>query len=149
MIKKIAEIANAHEGSPERAIKIAKIAGEAGANAVKFQIYFGSDLLTKDHPRYEHFCNQSFSEKEWGNIFTESRKYNEEIIADVFGLKALEVAISNNVNGVEVTAISDQTSSIEIGDIINLVERMGIVNEEKVLPQLYEIQKQLEIEYED
>ena len=38
---------------------------------------------------------------------------------------------------------------IEIGDIINLVERMGIVNEEKVLPQLYEIQKQLEIEYED
>ena len=28
MIKKIAEIANAHEGSPERAIKIAKIAGE-------------------------------------------------------------------------------------------------------------------------
>ncbi len=102
MIKKIAEIANAHEGSPERAIKIAKIAGEAGANAVKFQIYFGSDLLTKDHPRYEHFCNQSFSEKEWGNIFTESRKYNEEIIADVFGLKALEVAISNNVNGIKI-----------------------------------------------
>ena len=102
MIKKIAEIANAHEGSPERAIKIAKIAGEAGANAVKFQIYFGSDLLTKNHPRYEHFCNQSFSEKEWGNIFKESRKYNDEIIADVFGFKALEVAISNNVNGIKI-----------------------------------------------
>lgn len=38
---------------------------------------------------------------------------------------------------------------IEIGDIINLVERMGIVNEEKVLPQLYKIQNQIEIEYED
>ena len=102
MIKKIAEIANAHEGSPERAIKIAKIAREAGANAVKFQIYFGSDLLTKEHPRYEHFCDQSFNEKEWENIFTESRKYNEEIIADVFGLKALEVAISNKLNGIKI-----------------------------------------------
>ena len=71
MIKKIAEIANAHEGSVDRAIKIAKIGAKAGADAVKFQIYFGSDLLTKDHPRYKHFCNQSFNEKEWEKIFKE------------------------------------------------------------------------------
>ena len=38
---------------------------------------------------------------------------------------------------------------IEIGDIINFVERMGIVDEEKVLPKLYEIQKQIEIEQVD
>ena len=59
MLKIIAEVANAHEGSLERAIKIAKDAEESGADAVKFQIYFGPDLLTKNHPRYDHFCNRS------------------------------------------------------------------------------------------
>ena len=102
MIKKIAEVANAHEGSVDRAIKIAKIASKAGADAVKFQIYFGPDLLTNDHPRYEHFCNQSFDEKEWKKIIKESKKYNREIIADVFGLKALKVAILNKVDGIKI-----------------------------------------------
>ena len=67
--------------------KLQKLA-KAGADAVKFQIYFGPDLLTNDHPRYDHFCDQSFDEEEWKIIFKESRKYNKEIIADVFGLKA-------------------------------------------------------------
>lgn len=71
MVKKIAEIANAHEGSVRKAIKIAKIAAKAGADAVKFQIYFGPDLLTNDHPRYDHFCDQSFNEEEWKIIFKE------------------------------------------------------------------------------
>jgi len=38
---------------------------------------------------------------------------------------------------------------IEIGDIINFIERMGIINEEKILPELYKIQKQIEIDYEN
>ena len=46
MVKIIAEVANAHEGEPKRAIKIAKDAAYSGADAVKFQI-FGPDLLTK------------------------------------------------------------------------------------------------------
>lgn len=37
---------------------------------------------------------------------------------------------------------------IEIGDIINFVERMGIVDEEKVLPKLYEIQRLVNVERE-
>ena len=37
---------------------------------------------------------------------------------------------------------------IEIGDIINLIERMGIRDEDKVLPKLYSIQRDLEIEFD-
>ena len=55
MVEIIAEVANAHEGDPERAINIAISASNAGAHAVKFQIYFGGDLMTEDHPRYDHF----------------------------------------------------------------------------------------------
>lgn len=34
---------------------------------------------------------------------------------------------------------------IEIGDLINFVERMGIVEEEKVLPELYKIQRMVNV----
>ena len=38
---------------------------------------------------------------------------------------------------------------IEIGDIINFIERMGIKDEDKILPELYRIQRNLEIDFED
>ena len=39
--------------------------------------------------------------------------------------------------------------TIEIGDIINFIERMGIRDENKILPELYRIQRNLEIDFED
>ena len=38
---------------------------------------------------------------------------------------------------------------IEIGDIINIIERMGINNEDIILPELYRIQRNIEIDFDD
>ena len=67
-IEIIAEIANAHQGDPQIAREIANQAIENGADAIKFQIYFADELLSNDHPRFEHFKNQSFDEKTWLNV---------------------------------------------------------------------------------
>lgn len=112
MVKIIAEVANAHEGELKRAIKIAKDAAYSGADAVKFQIYFGPDLLTKNHPRYTHFCNQAFKKDEWKFIISETRKHNKKIIADIFGFEALEVAISNKVDAIKIH--SSDLSNIQL-----------------------------------
>jgi hypothetical protein len=34
---------------------------------------------------------------------------------------------------------------LQIGDIINIIERMGIVQEEKILPELYKIQRMVDV----
>jgi sialic acid synthase SpsE len=60
-IKVIAEIANAHQGVLELALKLAEESAKAGVDAVKYQIYFADEFLTTTHPRYEHFKKQSFS----------------------------------------------------------------------------------------
>ena len=65
----IAEIANSHQGKPSNAIKLANKCIEAGADAVKFQIYSAKELLHSAHPRYKHFYKQSFSPVQWTNIF--------------------------------------------------------------------------------
>ena len=68
-IEIVAEVANAHQGDPETALKIASAAADAGADAVKFQLYSGPELLVRSHPRFEHFSKQAFSESEWEQIF--------------------------------------------------------------------------------
>ena len=38
---------------------------------------------------------------------------------------------------------------MQIRDIINFIERMGIRDEDKILPELYRIQRNLEKDFED
>ena len=100
MIEIIAEIANAHQGSYKTAIKLADKAFVYGADAVKFQIYFAEELLVKSHPRYNHFLNQSFSINQWHKIFKSQK--NRKVYCDVFGLKALSLAVKHKVFGVKI-----------------------------------------------
>ena len=116
MIKIIAEIANAHQGNYKTAIKLANDAFLNGADAVKFQIYFADELLVKSHTRYNHFLKQSFSVGEWKKIF-ESQK-NRKIYCDIFGLKALKLAINNNVHGVKI-----HSSDLENNELIRKIPK--------------------------
>jgi len=101
-IKVIAEIANAHQGVPKLALKLAEESAKVGADAVKFQIYFADEFLTTAHPKYEHFKKQSFSKITWNQILQETKKFGIEIYADIFGLEAFEVAKSNGIDGYKI-----------------------------------------------
>ncbi|MDA9713838.1 hypothetical protein N9U79_01775 [Alphaproteobacteria bacterium] len=38
---------------------------------------------------------------------------------------------------------------LQIGDIINIIERMGIVQEKKILPELYKIQRKVDVHLDE
>jgi len=98
----IAEIANAHQGDPSTALELAKAAAKAGAESVKFQIYFADEFLTTTHPRYEHFKRQAFSKEEWAHLLTEAKALDVEVYADLFGLEAFHVASQYGIDGYKV-----------------------------------------------
>lgn len=100
--KIIAEIANAHQGNVNYAIKLANLSILAGADAVKFQIYTANELLHKNHKRYEHFNNQSFNSKEWGQIFKSLKRKKAKIYCDVFGEESYKIAASHKVDGFKI-----------------------------------------------
>lgn len=102
MTKIIAEIANAHQGSVENAISLAKASLETGADLVKFQIYFGDEFLVPSHPRYDHFCNQAFSDKEWKSIFDEFCDQKSRIVTDIFGERAFDLAIEHGIKNIKI-----------------------------------------------
>jgi sialic acid synthase SpsE/spore coat polysaccharide biosynthesis protein SpsF (cytidylyltransferase family) len=107
-IEIIAEIANAHQGSPEQAAKLAQAGFEAGADAVKFQMYFAEELLVRRHPRFGHFLNQSFSPEIWAKLIA-SAKENGPVYCDVFGLQAVELATDLGVDALKIHS-SDTTN---------------------------------------
>lgn len=102
MIKIIAEIANAHQGSVEKAIALGKAALKTGADYVKFQVYFGEEFLVPSHPRYEHFCNQAFSNEEWNFIFSKFNDDKSKIILDIFGENAFDLALEHDIRNIKV-----------------------------------------------
>ena len=116
MIEIIAEIANAHQGSYKTAIRLADKAFLHGADAIKFQIYFADELLVKSHSRYNHFVNQSFSINKWHKILKSQK--NRKIYCDVFGLKALGLAVKYKVFGVKI-----HSSDLENLELIKKIPR--------------------------
>ena len=116
MITIIAEIANAHQGNYKTAIKLANQAFVNGADAVKFQLYFADELLVKSHKRYNHFLKQSFSENQWNKILKSQKK--RKIYCDIFGIKALRIAVKNKINGVKI-----HSSDLENFDLIKKIPK--------------------------
>ncbi len=98
----IAEIANAHQGNPITAIKLAKSAKISGADAVKFQIYFADDFISKNHSRFNHFKKQSFSKNQWKKIIKKTKKLGIKIYCDILGEEAFKLAKMLKVDGYKI-----------------------------------------------
>lgn len=147
----VAEIANAHQGNPETAAKMADAFAEAGADAVKFQIYFADELLTPSHSRYAHFKNQSFAPEIWADLLPRAKACGVQVYCDVFGIEALGVAArygadgfklhaSDLSNGPLLDAVAEtpgrvflSTGGATIREIARSVERMLLVGKRPVL----------------
>ena len=111
-IEIIAEIANSHQGNYKTAKKIVKTFSNHGADSIKFQIYFANDFLSTQHERFDHFKKQSFSENEWEKLISYTKKIGfKNIYADVFGLKAFEVAKRLQLDGYKIHS-TDLTNEI-------------------------------------
>lgn len=98
----IAEIANAHQGDPAAADSLALAAAKAGADAVKFQVYFAEELLVERHPRFSHFQRQAFTPEMWRRLIASARTTGARVYCDVFGLRALEVAAAAGADGFKI-----------------------------------------------
>ena len=112
----IAEIANTHQGDPDYAYKLAKTCQRAGADAIKFQIYFAEELLTKTHPKFQHFKNQSFDQSVWKDLINSLKNSGTYLYADIFGYEAFNLAKRCGLDGFKIH--SSDLNNYEILDNI-------------------------------
>jgi N,N'-diacetyllegionaminate synthase len=94
----IAEAGMNHDGSLGNAIRMAEVAAECGADAVKFQLHDAAAETTRDAPsppyfkhesRWEYFRRTAFDDQEWGTLKEACDGAGIEFLCSVFSLDAL------------------------------------------------------------
>ncbi len=98
----IAEVANAHQGSMKQAEKMVNAAAEAGADAVKFQLFTAGELCVKAHSRYEHFQKLELSHEKMQTLYNLARKNKLLFFSDAFGYESAEFLMSFPADGIKV-----------------------------------------------
>ncbi len=98
----IAEIANAHEGKSDMARELVQQACQTGADIIKFQFFFGKELVVTAHPRCQHFTKMEMSFEIWKELVKMVHDAGLQAFADVFGVEAAKLAVSCGVDGFKV-----------------------------------------------
>lgn len=87
----IAEIASAHQGEVEICKSLVKRASEAGTDAIKFQTFICDELIVPTDPRYKDLKKIEIGEDEWREIIRYAKKFDCEIVADVFDERSADL----------------------------------------------------------
>jgi N,N'-diacetyllegionaminate synthase len=133
----IAEIGGNHEGSYDKALDLLDQAAEAGAHAVKYQIYTGETLVneSEDPDRVKHFDKFALSESQYEQLAIECKKRNVDFCASVWSENLIE-KFSNympyvKVGSGDLTAYPVLTKLAHLGKPIILSSGLAFIDEVK------------------
>ena len=115
----ISEVASAHEGRPDLALKLAHDSINAGADAVKFQIFNRDQLLSKSNPLFNEFGEIMLKPEDWQNILREIQKEDIEIIVEPYDIDSFNLAEKTGaVNGYKIPS-----ANIEETDLLKKIKK--------------------------
>jgi N,N'-diacetyllegionaminate synthase len=95
----VAEAGMNHDGSLGNAIRMAEVAAECGADAVKFQLHDAEAETTRDarsppyfehETRWDYFRRTAFTDEQWATLKAACERAGVEFLCSVFSLEAVE-----------------------------------------------------------
>lgn len=111
----IAEIAQGYEGSKKLAEIYVKAASSAGADAIKFQIFYADELALPDYRYYQLFKGLELPFELWERAVQESHEKGMEFYSDVFGKDSLKSLENIGADGYKIhTTDIDNTRLLEL-----------------------------------
>ncbi len=116
----LAEVASAHQGEAVQALALAKLAQEARADGVKFQLFRAQDLIAPNDPRFSTFQQIELSPSDWDQVLIESRSLPLAIFGEVFDRESLALAERHDL-----AAYKIHTTDIENPEFIRAVAATG------------------------
>jgi N,N'-diacetyllegionaminate synthase len=88
----LAEVASAHGGDVDRALRMLEAAFKMGADGIKFQLFRAELLVVHRHPLRKDFEQIELSEKEWRKLLREARGSGLAVLVEPFDGPSLLVA---------------------------------------------------------
>ena len=116
----LAEVASAHEGSADEALKMLDAAFRMGADGIKFQLFKADRLVVHRHPARKDFEQIELTDKEWKKILHQAKGSGLALFAECFDVPSLELAIEAGADAYKV-----HTTDMENKDFIRAVAEVG------------------------
>ena len=126
----VAEIASNWEGSISKARKLILNCKNAGANAVKFQIWRAEDLYEKDHPEWRNIVKSELSFKKIKILKTYCDSVEIEFFASVFYPEAVDFLESIKVKRYK---IASRTCTLKDPYSIETIEKIGTTKKHTII----------------
>jgi N,N'-diacetyllegionaminate synthase len=98
----LAEVASAHGGDADRALKMLESAFKMGADGIKFQLFRSDLLVVRRHPGRKDFDQIELSEKEWRKVLREAKASGLTVLVEPFDLPSLRVALDESADAYKV-----------------------------------------------
>ena len=116
----LAEVASAHGGEADRALKMLESAFKMGADGIKFQLFRSSLLVVRRHPGRKDFDQIELSEKEWRKVLREAKASGLTVLVEPFDLPSLRLAQDESADGYKV-----HSTDMENPEFIRAVSAAG------------------------
>ena len=116
----LAEVASAHGGSADAALKMLEAAFKMGADGIKFQLFRSELLVVRRHPGRKDFDQIELTEKEWQKVLRAAKASGLAVLAEAFDLPSLELAAEEGVDAYKV-----HTTDMENPEFIKAVAALG------------------------
>ncbi|HET7292534.1 MAG TPA: N-acetylneuraminate synthase family protein [Vicinamibacteria bacterium] len=112
----LAEVASAHEGSADKALRMIEAAFKMGADGIKFQLFRSELLVVRRHPGRKDFDQIELHAKDWRRILRDARASGLAVLAEAFDRPSLDLAAEGGADAFKV-----HTTDMENPDFIRAV----------------------------
>jgi N,N'-diacetyllegionaminate synthase len=98
----LAEVASAHGGEADRALKMLESAFKMGADGIKFQLFRADLLVVRRHPGRKDFDQIELTEKEWRKVLRAAKASGLTVLVEPFDVPSLRLAQDEGADGYKV-----------------------------------------------
>jgi N,N'-diacetyllegionaminate synthase len=116
----LAEVASAHGGSCDRALKMLDAAFKMGADGIKFQLFRADELVVRRHPGRKDFDQIELTAKEWKKVLKAAKGSGLALLAECFDRASLLLAVEAQVDAYKI-----HSTDMENPDLIKAVAKQG------------------------
>jgi sialic acid synthase SpsE len=116
----LAEVASAHGGSVDTALKMLEAAFKMGADGIKFQIFRSELLVVRRHPGRKDFDEIELTQKEWKKVLRAARASGLALLVEAFDAPSLALAAEEGADAYKV-----HSTDMENPEFIRAVAAVG------------------------
>jgi sialic acid synthase SpsE len=98
----LAEVASAHGGSIDTALKMLEAAFKIGADGIKFQLFRSDQLVVRRHPGRKDFDTIELAAKEWRKLLKAARASGLTLLVEAFDEASLALAAEEGADAFKV-----------------------------------------------